>query len=212
MEQELTAREALSIRIRESLIVACGDLLVEGPIDAITITSIVEKAGVAKGSFYNHFPDKETLAAEVAKEIRGEVEARIAEANKDETDPVRKMANGMCSHVQLTVTDLKKATIMLRGHQVATTGDYPLNRNIQAHVDECVKLGRIRKSCRKTAILQILGSVYFTCLRVIEDKLSPRDAVDLCTGVFTVMLYGFGVEEKEAKKIVSEAARKLLEV
>lgn len=212
MEQELTAREALSIRIRESLIAACGDLLVEGPIDAITITSIVEKAGVAKGSFYNHFPDKETLAAEVAREIREDVEARIAEANNDVTDPVRKMANGMCSHVQLTVSDFKRATIMLRGHQVATTGDYPLNRNIQAHVDECVKLGRIRRSCKDFAILQILGSVYFTCLRIIENRLSPRDAVELCTGVFTVTLCGFGVQEKEAKKIISEAACKLMKV
>ena len=58
MTEAITAREANSLRIRSALIRACGDLLVEKPIDAVTINNIVEIAGVAKGSFYNHFPDK----------------------------------------------------------------------------------------------------------------------------------------------------------
>ena len=58
MSQAMSAREANSLRIRASLVTACGDLLLDKPIDAVTINNLVEKAGVAKGSLYNHFPDK----------------------------------------------------------------------------------------------------------------------------------------------------------
>ena len=42
-------------RTRAALIAAGFDLLVERSIDAIPIDDLVAKAGVAKGSFFNHF-------------------------------------------------------------------------------------------------------------------------------------------------------------
>jgi hypothetical protein len=44
---------------------------------------IVQCAGVAKWSFYNHFPDKEILAATVSNLILVEVEERVRKANKN---------------------------------------------------------------------------------------------------------------------------------
>ena len=73
MDNAVSAREANSIRIRDALIAACADLLAKHPIDAITINNIVETAGVAKGSFYNHFSDKDALADAVAAAIRSGV-------------------------------------------------------------------------------------------------------------------------------------------
>ena len=69
MKTTMSARETHSLKIRDALLRACGDLLFEQPIDAITINEIVQRAGVAKGSFYNHFPDKESLAATVSSTI-----------------------------------------------------------------------------------------------------------------------------------------------
>src|SRR5210317_1910282 len=86
MSQVMSAREANSLRIRAALVTACGDLLVDKPIDAVTINNIVEKAGVAKGSFYNHFPDKESLALSVSAAIRAEVERKITDSNRNVTD------------------------------------------------------------------------------------------------------------------------------
>ena len=44
-------------RTRAALLAAGFDLLVERPIDAIPIDDVVARAGVAKGSFFNHFAD-----------------------------------------------------------------------------------------------------------------------------------------------------------
>jgi AcrR family transcriptional regulator len=105
MSKAISAREAQSLRIREALLNACGDLLSEQPIDAITINNIVETAGVAKGSFYNHFPDKEALAAEVSSAIRVELERSVEESNRNVTDPAYRLVRGMCIHLQMAVAE-----------------------------------------------------------------------------------------------------------
>ena len=50
-------RPARSAPTRAALVAAGFDLLVERPIDAIPIDEVVKRAGVAKGSFFNHFRD-----------------------------------------------------------------------------------------------------------------------------------------------------------
>jgi len=49
-------------RTYRALVDAGLELLAERPIDALAIDEIVGRAGVAKGSFFNHFADKPALA------------------------------------------------------------------------------------------------------------------------------------------------------
>ena len=65
-------------RTREALLAAGAALLAERPIDALAIDDIVQAAGVAKGSFYNHFVDKAALANAIGEAIRDDIEARVA--------------------------------------------------------------------------------------------------------------------------------------
>ena len=65
--------EALSpraARTRAALLDAGLDLLADRPIDAIAIDELVAAAGVAKGSFFNHFGDKYGFANAIAEAIR----------------------------------------------------------------------------------------------------------------------------------------------
>ena len=47
--------------------------MAERPVDAIAIDDLVAAAGVAKGSFFNHFADKRAFAQTIAEDIRREV-------------------------------------------------------------------------------------------------------------------------------------------
>jgi len=210
MNQSMSARETNSLKIRDALITACGDLLAKQPIDAITINNIVETAGVAKGSFYNHFPDKEALAATVSSAIRNEVEIAVSRSNENVTDPAYKIARGMCNHVQLAVADPRRATIMLRGLEKVTTGEHPLNQAIQEHIQEGIESGRFEARCQDAGLIQLIGSVYVTNLRILEQNLSAEQAIKLCTGVFTLVLCGFGLNEDESRRIVSDSARDII--
>lgn len=210
MDQVMSAREAHSLKIRNALISACAELLSRQPIDAITINNIVETAGVAKGSFYNHFPDKEALAECVAAAIRSEVETAVRRSNVNVTDPAYKIARGVCNHIQFAVSNPGRAIIMLRGFRGTTSGEHPLNQDVQEHLREGVETGRLEPRCENSGLIVLLGSVFSTCLRVIDQGLSAEQAIELSTGVFTVVLCGFGLEEEEAHRIVASSARDII--
>jgi AcrR family transcriptional regulator len=212
MKPGISAREAQSLKIRESLLQACGDLLYEQPIDAITINEIVQRAGVAKGSFYNHFPDKETLAHTVSDAILNEVEARVRKINENVTDPAYRMVRGMCTHMQIAVSDPRRATIMLRGHDWVSAGDHQLLRSVQDDVSEGIASGRFAARCDDVGVLQIIGTGYFSMIRILEQRLSVAQAIDLATRAFSLTLCGFGLQEAEAVRIVSASARDIIRV
>lgn len=210
MPRSISAREANSQRIKDALLQACGDLLAENPIDAITINNIVEAAGVAKGSFYNHFPDKETLASAVATEIRSEVERAVEASNINVTDPAYKVVRGICNHLQLAWSDPRRATIMLRGHETNSTAESPLNLNIRAHLQEGLCSGRFAPRCEEVGIIQLIGTTYVSMFRIIEQQYTLEQAIDFASRICTLMLCGFGVGEEEATMISRDSARDLI--
>ena len=83
-------------RTRAALLQAGQSLFAAQSVDAVSIDDIVLAADVAKGSFYNHFADKDALAREVAVTVRGEVEAQVDLANAGVADPVMRMARAPC--------------------------------------------------------------------------------------------------------------------
>ena len=210
MSETISAREAHSRRIREALLSACEDLLAEQPIDAITINNIVEAAGVAKGSFYNHFPDKEALASNVSAAIRDEGEQAVAHSNRNVTDPAYKIVRGACNHLRFALLDPQRALIMLRGHEKTASGDFPLNQNIKAHLQEGLDSTRFEPRCEGAGVIQILGATYFSMLEIIEHNYSAEQAVALATRVYTLLLCGFGLREEEASRIVADSARDII--
>ena len=210
MSKAVSAREAQSLRIREALLNACGDLLSTKPIDAITINNIVENAGVAKGSFYNHFPDKEALAAEVSSAIRAELEQVVRESNHNVTDPAYRLVRGICIHLQLAVADPRRAIIMLRGAGWSTATDNPLNEGIRTDIADGLASGRFEPRCEDAGVIQVIGAAFFTMLRIIEEQQSAAQAIELSTKVLTLVLCGFGLSEGEARRIVADSARDLI--
>lgn len=210
MKTGLSAREAQSLKIRDSLLWACGDLLFEHPIDAITINEIVQRAGVAKGSFYNHFADKEALAAAVSDAILTEVRARVKKNHENVTDPAYRIVRGMCTHMQLAVCDPRRAMIMIRGHDWASAQDHQLHESVRADVSEGIASGRFAPRCDDVGVLQIIGTGYISMIRIVDQQLSAQQAIDLAIKAISLILCGFGLEEDESVRIVADSARDVI--
>ena len=62
------ARYQVGIRTETRILEATRELLAEGGLDAATLKSICDRAGVQAGSFYNIFPTKEQAIMQVARE------------------------------------------------------------------------------------------------------------------------------------------------
>lgn len=64
-------------RTRRSLQTALLELAREHPLDDLTIADIAERAGVNRSSFYQHYPDKETLLADALDAVVEEAGASL---------------------------------------------------------------------------------------------------------------------------------------
>lgn len=77
-------------------------------------------------------------------------------------------------------------------------------------LDLSIAAPRFWSLCDAAGMIQIIGCVYFTGLRILEQQLSPARAIELGSNVFTLLLCGFGLEEEEARRIAGDSARDII--
>jgi AcrR family transcriptional regulator len=65
VEETLSRRERKKLETRQALLEAALSLAREKGYDQTTVEEITERADVAKGTFFNYFPSKETLLGEL---------------------------------------------------------------------------------------------------------------------------------------------------
>lgn len=188
-------------RTRAALVAAGFDLLAERPIDAIPIDDLVAKAGVAKGSFFNHFADKHAFAAAIAAEVRGEIELRVSAANHGVTDPVARIAGGMRVAAEFALTQPKRATVMFRSHGSSLAQHNPLNRGLRQDLEAAAAQGLIRPEASATGVLYWLGLCHALMLAIVEDTMPPRDAEERLHDMLVMGLTGLGVDATRASEI-----------
>src|SRR5579859_4133438 len=102
ISDELGARplDRRRARTRTALLRAGETLFAARAVDGVSIDEIVQAADVAKGSFYNHFPDRDGLAREIAREIRIATETEVTAANAGVSDPALRVTRALCVFVR----------------------------------------------------------------------------------------------------------------
>lgn len=186
------------VRTRAALLRAGQALFAAQSVDAVSIDDIVLAADVAKGSFYNHFADKEALAREIAIQVRAEAEAQVDQANDGVTDPVMRMARGQAVFVRFAVRNPERVSALKRLFAGATLHNAPLNKGVLADVEAGLAAGRFRGLTVETGVLMAIGMGMVAVSRVLEpDGDSPANVLsrDLIFG----LLRGLGVEDAAAR-------------
>ena len=179
-------------RTRAALIAAGFDLLVERSIDAIPIDDLVAKAGVAKGSFFNHFTDKQAFAEAIATEVRLELEDQVARANAGVTNPVDRMAGGMRVGAEFALREPKRARVLLRSHGTSTARAHPLNRGLLEDVEAACNQGLLRPEAREAGVLYWLGLCQALMISLIERPMTRAQADQRIADMITLGLSGLG--------------------
>jgi AcrR family transcriptional regulator len=176
----------------------------------VSIDDIVAAADVAKGSFYNHFSDKEALAREIAMAVRAEAEAEIETANAGVDDPASRMARAQTVFVRFARRDPQRARAMMRHFAGATLPNAPLNRGVRADVEAGLTAGAFRGLTVETGVLMAMGAALVAVTRVLEPG-AATSAAALCRGLNFGLLRGLGVDEDQARRVADAAADDLLQ-
>ncbi|HVH45046.1 MAG TPA: TetR/AcrR family transcriptional regulator [Labilithrix sp.] len=66
-------RDERASRTRATLLSACEALLLEGPLETVTLPAVARRAGVTKPTAYSYFPDNDALMAGFIEHLRGRI-------------------------------------------------------------------------------------------------------------------------------------------
>jgi AcrR family transcriptional regulator len=191
------------------LIAAGFDLLAAKPIDAIPIDEVVTRAGVAKGSFFNHFTDKQAFAEAIAADVRLQLEDQVTRANAGVADPVARIAGGMRVGAAFALTDPKRTAVLLRSHGTSTARAHPLNRGLVEDIDAACAAGLLRPEARTSGVLYWLGLCQILMVNLVERRPDAANARLRVREMITLGLTGMGIDAALATTLADQAAARL---
>ena len=193
-------------RTRSALLDAGLELMVERPIDAIPIDDFIARAGVAKGSFFNHFTDKQSFANAVAAKVRVELEEQVARTNDGIENPVERIAGGMLVAAEFALSQPKQAVVLLRSQDTSTSRANPLNKGLKQDIDAACEQGLLRSEAASSGLLFWLGLCQIMMIQLVERRPTRPDAQRRLSEMIILGLTGLGVDESRAAGIARRTA------
>jgi AcrR family transcriptional regulator len=193
------------LRTRAALLHAGKALFAERPVDSVTIDDIVATADVAKGSFYNHFPDKDALARSLADLARVGVEATVARVGAGVGDPAERVARALCAFARDARERPLNARMVQRLFPGPAIPHAAVHRRVRADIAAGLQGGRFSGLMLEAAVLLAVGCVNITVGRVLERH-DEVETVALAQDMAFGLLRGLGVEPAEARDVAARAA------
>lgn len=196
------------MRTRAALLRAGQSLFAERSVDGVSIDDIVAAADVAKGSFYNHFPDKDALAQALADQARASVEAMVAHVGAGVADPAERVARALCAFARQAAEHPQGVRMMLRLFHGAAIPDAPMNAGVRADIQAGLAAGRFSGLSLEAGVLMAVGVVQITVARVLDHE-TPAQAAALAREMAAALLRALAVDPAEGWAIADRAATDL---
>lgn len=202
-------RTPRALRTRAAIIEAGRKLFSEKPIDAVPIDEIVQAAGVAKGSFYNHFTDRDALVLAISQDVRDTLEAAIAVRNADVKDPALRVVRAVTTYFRFALDHANEAGFLVRFYGGGTSLSTPYNQGLVDDVTLGLREGRFAISTVQSGVLFILGVAQTTLAAILKDgQLDP--ALSLSQQMCTLLLRGLGVDDRDATRLAAQTTDEIM--
>lgn len=204
-------RAVRGLRTRTALIVAGTRLFSERPVEAVSIDEIVQTAGVGKGTFYNHFADRDRLLDAILSEIRGCIERAIDCANAGVEDPARRVARACCTYLRFALDAPERARVLVRLDSGCTSLRSPLIRDLVDDISKGLGSGRFHVATVESGVLFVVGATQMALVRLVQEP-SPSHAINLAHQICAMILSGLRVQEAEAELVAAQASDRIVRV
>ena len=187
-------------RTRAQIVEAGLVLLAERPPEALTVDTIVEAAGVAKGTFYYHFQSIEELVAAVGAKLADSFDELLAPSRLDESDPVERMALAFTKFLEKALDDPVWARVVVRSAQVPAGLDQ-IREHLKADLAEAIAQGRLTIQDVELSADIVIG----IWLQVARGSLERRATPELTRQALGAVLRALGVTQPRNRKRSSVA-------
>jgi len=178
-------------------------------VDGVSVDEIVEAAAVAKGSFYNHFTDKDMFAREIAATARKQVESWVSKINAGVQSPAVGTARALCVFVKFAMEHRDSARTLWRLNTGATMVDAPINRGLVDIVRQGIDSGEFNHVDIETGMLLVMGSIVITLRHLFEERVKTEPKL-IARRMAAGLLRSLGITPARADRMASDAAAAVL--
>lgn len=189
---------------RDALLGAAVELIGKHGFASVSIDDIVARAGVAKGTFYNHFKDKHVIAHHVALGIRQEVRDRIAVVKIRSNDPAMHLSIALSLFHRLAVDSPNKARMLVTLLSDVTDVGAPMNERVRMTLEAGQASGRFTIRSLDAALVLVLGIVAGGVKSLLERPGRP-EIKGLVLHLVAHGLVGLGLTDEDAHDIAFTA-------
>jgi AcrR family transcriptional regulator len=192
-------------RTRQALMDAGRTLFAARHVDGVSVDEIVAAAEVAKGSFYNHFADKDVFAREIAAMVRRQVEQAVNDANVGTDDPAQHLARAVCVFVRFAIEHRASAQVLWRLNAGATMADAPINRALRDNLAAGIRAKRFKHVDIESAVLLVIGIIVVALRHALEERLvtAPKK---IARNAAAGLLRSFGIPAAQAAQLATTAS------
>jgi AcrR family transcriptional regulator len=183
-------RERTKAANREAILGAARHVFSEIGYGAASVRDIVRGTDLATGTFYNYFPDKESVLRALVDQIAVEARARVRAARAAATTVDGFVADGFRAYFEFLVEDRETVALMRRNAgTIRTMFDEPALgagiEELRTDLEAAVAAGRLPAHDTDLMAAAMVGAGVEVGLRMVErEPLEVERAVALVTNVF----------------------------
>jgi AcrR family transcriptional regulator len=196
-------------RTRQALIEAGEKLMTGGLLSNVSIDEIVAEAKTAKGTFYNHFLDKDDLFNAVVAWVRGELRSSILEQTADLDDPARRIARAFCVSLRYQLEHRRRALFLAHSRFLANSVSDQLNIGIVGFVSDGIARGRFLLPTVEAGVLLIHGLSHAVFAQSAHD-VEAFGAISRAQQLGALLLRGLGLSLVESDQISAQETNIIL--
>jgi AcrR family transcriptional regulator len=183
-------RERTKAANREAILTAARRVFIELGFGAASVRDIVRGTDLATGTFYNYFPDKDSVLSALVDEIAVEARARVRAARMAATTLEGFVSGGFRAYFEFLVEDPETVALMRRNAgTIRTKFDEPAlgagSEELRADLEAAVRAGAIPHHDADLMAAAMVGAGVEVGLRMVErDPPDVERAVAFVTNVF----------------------------
>jgi AcrR family transcriptional regulator len=183
-------RERTKAANREAILVAARHVFSTIGYGAASVRDVVRETDLATGTFYNYFPDKESVLRALVDEITDEARARVHAARMEATTLEGFVSGGFRAYFELLAEDPDTVALMRRNSgTIRAMFDEPALgagiEELRADLETAVTQGRIPPHDADLMAVAMVGAGVELGLHMVErDPPDVERAVDFVTDVF----------------------------
>lgn len=184
-------------RTRQRLTAAATGLIAEKGVAGLRIQEITERAGVALGTFYNHFATKQELVeAVIASTIQVQTEAIVAEM-ASLSDPAEVVSFACRQVVRIAVAEPDVAWLFVNLDRADALFETLVHRSALVALEAGIASGRFDLSNADFTLVTLVGGALAVMRAILDGRCGP----DVDSLFAESVLRSVGLDPAEAARI-----------